>query len=565
MRRAGLSIALRVEAVSRTGTSDNQIGRRPRGAKLRMIGKTIGKYRITGQLGRGGMGTVYKAVDETLDREVAIKVLNPEVEDSKILTRFRAEATALARLNHPEIATIYELFRADDDLLMVMEFVRGETLEKISTRLGTLAPERAAYLIDKVLGALTHAHRAGIVHCDIKPANLMITEHGGIKIMDFGIARVRGAGHPTIDGYMMGTPAYMPPEQVLGQQVDGRSDLYAVGVVFYRLVTGKLPFEAETAIGTVQKQISDLPTPARTHRPELPEWCDTVLHKALAKAPGERFQTAEEFREGLAHASGMSTTDVMKAFLTSVVNVEPSAPAASDERERGGQTVVQKKSTVVMLSHTKRIAGWLAPGVAFAVVVFLLITLWNSSPPHAEDSVNVAPAVNTNSSEIANSAPAAVDLPPPAAAPAVEETGKPAAPPYMFQAKTLVSDGDRQRERDCRVVVASDKITVQSAEDRKLLRAVPFDSLVSISYSRARNPLWNSPRGPAEVTRAGRGALGIFGGSRYWLSLRVKSARNQFLVLRLTDEAQTKRVVRELEQRTGRRTDVVVDRSEENY
>ena len=136
-----------------------------------MIGQTIGKYRIVGQLGRGGMGTVYKAVDETLDREVAIKVLNPELADSNIIERFRAEATTLARLHHPEIATIYELFRSETELLIVMERVRGETLERISVRLGPLVSDRAAYLVDKILSALEHAHRAGIVHCDMKPAN----------------------------------------------------------------------------------------------------------------------------------------------------------------------------------------------------------------------------------------------------------------------------------------------------------------------------------------------------------------------------------------------------------
>src|SRR3954469_18380331 len=255
--------------------------RTPQPSTTTMIGKTIGKYRIVGQLGRGGMGTVYKAVDETLDREVAIKVLNPDVADTKIMTRFRAEATALARLNHPEIATIYELFRSETDLLMVMEFVRGETLDKISNRLGPLPPERAAYLVDKVLSALAHAHRAGIVHCDMKPANVMVTDHGGVKIMDFGVSRIRGAGDPTTDGYMMGTPAYMPPEQVLGKQLDGRADLYAIGVILYRLLTGTLPFKADTAIGMVQKQISEAPTPLRVYRDSLPEWCETILQRAL--------------------------------------------------------------------------------------------------------------------------------------------------------------------------------------------------------------------------------------------------------------------------------------------
>jgi eukaryotic-like serine/threonine-protein kinase len=138
-----------------------------------VIGKTVGKYRIVGQLGRGGMGTVYKAVDEMLDRAVAIKVINPELTDTKNMKRFRAEATTLAKLSHPEIATIYELFQSEKDLLLVMELVRGETLEHMCVRLGALPAAAAVSLSDKVLSALEYAHRAGIVHCDIKPANII--------------------------------------------------------------------------------------------------------------------------------------------------------------------------------------------------------------------------------------------------------------------------------------------------------------------------------------------------------------------------------------------------------
>ena len=157
-----------------------------------MIGTTVGKYRIVDKLGRGGMGTVYKAVDQTLDREVAIKVLNPDLTDADVLKRFRGEAVTLARLNHAGIATIYELHHQDDELLMVMEFVRGETFHDLSDRLGPLAPPQAAHLCMQVLDALGHAHRGGVVHRDLKPANLMITEAGAVKVMDFGIARVLG-------------------------------------------------------------------------------------------------------------------------------------------------------------------------------------------------------------------------------------------------------------------------------------------------------------------------------------------------------------------------------------
>ena len=264
-----------------------------------MIGTTVGKYRIVDKLGRGGMGTVYRAVDETLDREVAIKVLNPDLSDPDVLKRFRAEAVTLARLNHPGIATIYELHHQQEDLLMVMEYVRGETFHDLSDRLGPIAPPQAAHLCMQVLDALGHAHRGGVVHRDLKPANVMITEGGAVKVMDFGIARVLGTEHFTHGGYMMGTPAYMAPEQVLGREIDGRADLYSVGVVLYRLLTGRLPFNADTAISMVQMQISEPPTPMVTFRPDLPPWCSVIVERALAKSPADRFQSAEEFRGAL--------------------------------------------------------------------------------------------------------------------------------------------------------------------------------------------------------------------------------------------------------------------------
>src|SRR5262249_24064071 len=148
--------------------------------KETMIGNVIGKYRIVGQLGRGAMGTVYRAVDETLYREVAIKVLNPDLLDTPIMKRFWSEATLLARLNHPLIATIYDLFTTEQDILIVMELVPGETLERICSRGGVMAPAHAVHIIDRVLSALDHAHLAGIVHCDIKPANVMVTAQGEV-------------------------------------------------------------------------------------------------------------------------------------------------------------------------------------------------------------------------------------------------------------------------------------------------------------------------------------------------------------------------------------------------
>src|SRR3954469_1847407 len=281
-----------------------------------MIGRTVGKYRVVERLGRGGMGAGYKAVDETLDREVAIKVLNADLGDTDILKRFRAEAVTLARLNHPGIATLYELYRDDNDLLMVMEFVRGETVHELSERLGALAAPQAAHVAMQVLDALAHAHRAGVVHRDLKPANVMVTEMGIVKVMDFGIARVLGTEHFTQGGYMMGTPAYMAPEQVLGGEIDGRADLYAVGVMLYRLLSGQLPFSADTAIAMVQKQVNESPTPITQFQPGLPLWCARVLNRALSKSPGDRFQTADEFRTALLSAVQPQTLGEMPTMAT---------------------------------------------------------------------------------------------------------------------------------------------------------------------------------------------------------------------------------------------------------
>jgi serine/threonine-protein kinase len=297
-----------------------------------MIGTTVGKYRIVDKLGRGGMGTVYKAVDQTLDREVAIKVLNPDLTDADLLKRFRGEAVTLARLNHPGIATIYELHQQDDELLMVMEYVRGETFHDLSDRLGSIAPPQAAHLCMQVLDALGHAHRGGVVHRDLKPANLMITDGGAIKVMDFGIARVLGTEHFTHGGYMMGTPAYMAPEQVLGREIDGRADLYSVGVILYRLLTGHLPFSADTAISMVQMQISEPPTPIVAFRPDLPDWCTAIMDRALAKSPSDRFQTAEEFRAALVAAVRPQALGEMPTLSTPTPGLAPDSDMTAPHR-----------------------------------------------------------------------------------------------------------------------------------------------------------------------------------------------------------------------------------------
>jgi predicted Ser/Thr protein kinase len=559
-----------------------------------MIGKTIGKYRIVGPLGRGGMGTVYKAVDETLDREVAIKVLNPELADTDIMKRFRAEATTLAKLNHPEIATIYELFRSETELLMVMEFVRGETLDKLSERSGALQPNRAAALIDRVLSALEHAHRAGIVHRDMKPANVMVTEHGGVKIMDFGIARVRGAEHLTNDGFMMGTPAYMPPEQVLGNDVDGRADLYSVGVMFYRLLTGALPFKADTAIGMVQKQISDPPTPLYLYREGLPDWCEGILQRALAKSPDDRFQTAEEFRAAISRATGVVSHDLTIVLSAADLDVTPPPRQAATAQALALATAARRLAprtaaasagaaqaaaagdgvTVVLQKKHFALAGSMFAIGAVGVGVLAFVTLRRPEPAPAalaaestmptDIALAAAPAVQAADK---TAKPPMLTRLPRADAPVAATLGNPvnagspnaapvtAMPPMAFDAKALVGAGQRQRERDAQMLLADGKVTI-TAENNDILHSVPYSGVVSVSYSRGRDPLWNSPEGPAPVTKMGGGRFGFIRGERHWIALRTK---DNFVVLRLQD-VQVKQVLSALAERTGRAPERVAER-----
>jgi len=562
-----------------------------------MIGRTIGKYRIVGQLGRGGAGIVYKAVDETLGRDVAVKMLNPDLADTEVMTRFRAEATILARLNHPQIATIYELFRADTDLLMVMEFVRGETLDKLTERLGPIEPERAAYLIDHVLSALEHAHRAGVVHRDVKPANVMVTDEGGIKIMDFGIARVLGAEQKTVDGRLMGTPAYMAPEQVLGEELDGRADLYSVGVLLYRLLSGALPFKADSALAMLQRQIREEPISLHLQRPELPEWCEQIVQRALMKAPADRFQSAEEFREALARATGpLASADLARTFAV----VTQSAPGPTDTIDLArDEALVDGAAPVVDVRRKKQssfsmaysLVTVLAIAVAFAGYVIARGTdtqaaIAAPAPPSSPTLPAPEPLptkavvdVPEPAVEHVESAPA----PPPrketrpapnAVVPAPRHVDAASTPPPIaaehpiaprptlvdaaltFDTRVLVGT-KKPKEYSARLLFGEGRITVvANDETASRLYEVPYGRVVSISYSHGRDPLWNSPQGPTPVARGG-GTLGRLGITveRNWIALRT-STEEQFVAMRF-DKVLEQRVLLALEERTGRKPELV--------
>jgi serine/threonine protein kinase len=275
---------------------------------IKMIGKVVGTYKITEKLGEGGMGTVFKGVDTMLEREVAIKMLRPELaRQPEVVERFRTEAVTLAKLNHPNIATLYSFLRQDDDYFMVMEFVRGNTLETIIMNFGAIAYERAIPLFCHALEGIDHAHKQGIVHRDIKPANVMVMETGSVKVMDFGIARVLGSARMTRQGSVVGTVEYMSPEQIRGEDSDARSDIYSLGILLYEMLTGRVPFNSTSEYEIMKLQIEEAPPPPTLFAAHLPLPIEQAIMRSLAKKAKARFQTAGEFRAALLGALRAST------------------------------------------------------------------------------------------------------------------------------------------------------------------------------------------------------------------------------------------------------------------
>jgi serine/threonine-protein kinase len=265
-----------------------------------------------------------------LDREVAIKVLRPDlVRQAELIERFRQEAIALARLHHPHIATLFGLERHGDNLLMIMEYVRGETLEQIVLRSGRLAWPRAAELCAAVLEALDHAHDKGVVHRDVKPANVMLTHAGVVKVMDFGIARVMGKSRQTRMGNVVGTPMYMSPEQLKGEEVDGRSDLYAVGAVLFELVTGRMAFEADSDYQLMMKQLNEPPPRLGELVSDAPPELDAIVQRAMAKRRDERFADALVFRDSLRALVAARAPAARPRVAAPETRLAPGAPSPS--------------------------------------------------------------------------------------------------------------------------------------------------------------------------------------------------------------------------------------------
>jgi predicted Ser/Thr protein kinase len=259
-----------------------------------------GRYEVGRLLGTGGMAEVFEGRDRLLARRVAIKVLLAHyARDPAFVTRFKREAQAAASLSHPNIVAVYDTGAQDTTQFIVMEYVEGRTLRQVLADQGPLTAERAARIAAAVAGALSAAHARGLVHRDIKPGNVMLTAAGGVKVMDFGIARAVAGDSVTQTSAVVGTAQYLAPEQAQGLGVDGRADVYGLGCCLYEMVTGVVPFSGGSPVAIAYRHVREAPRPPRLVAPGVPAGVEAVVLRAMAKRPEDRYQTAADLRDDL--------------------------------------------------------------------------------------------------------------------------------------------------------------------------------------------------------------------------------------------------------------------------
>jgi serine/threonine-protein kinase len=285
-----------------------------------------GRYRVLGRLGVGGMATVYLAEDSSLGRKVALKVMAERyAEDGEFVERFRREAQAAARLNHPNIIAVYDRGEADGRPYIAMEYLQGRTLKQVIQKEGQLSPERAIAIAVQVLAGLRYAHEHGVVHRDVKPHNVLVGDDGRIKVTDFGIAH---AGDPQMTevGSIVGTAQYLSPEQARGRTVGPQTDIYSLGVVLYEMLAGRVPFEGDSSVAIAMQHVSDAPPPLQALAPDVPDSLALVVAHAMLKEPSQRYGSADEFgadldrvRRGLIPVAATAVTSVIPREPTEMI------------------------------------------------------------------------------------------------------------------------------------------------------------------------------------------------------------------------------------------------------
>lgn len=381
-----------------------------------------GRYRIDELIGRGGMASVYRGYDLTLGRQVAIKILSRDLAgDNAFRTRFRLEAQAASRMAHPAIVRVYD---AGEDAetqpdgsvrpvpFIVMELVHGRLLKDIISSGPVPVPDAVRY-VDGILEALEYSHRAGVVHRDIKPGNVMVTDAGQVKVMDFGIARAVSDSSSTVaeTTAIIGTAAYFSPEQAKGEPVDSRADLYSAGVVLYELLAGRPPFRGESPVAVAYQHVSETPLPPSEINDTVPRALDTVALRALAKDPFQRYQDSASFREALdATVDGKAPSKRQVGALTNELygpNPRQAAETARSLRQLSTDTTMRR-------TQAGPPVAWIWTGVALIAVLLIAVLFWvltiRPDESNVPPNVRLVPDVTDMTYERANEVLAEADL-----------------------------------------------------------------------------------------------------------------------------------------------------------
>ncbi|MEW1962825.1 Stk1 family PASTA domain-containing Ser/Thr kinase [Microbacterium sp. NPDC077644] len=351
------------------------------------------RYRVDELIGHGGMAKVYRGYDLTLGRDVAIKILDPELaRDTAFRTRFRLEAQAASRMSHPSIVRVFDAgdpgsadgaTPATSEPYIIMELVQGRLLKDIISA-GPVPVDDAVKYIDGILEALDYSHRAGVVHRDIKPGNVMVTAAGKVKVMDFGIARAVSDSSSTVaeTTQILGTAAYFSPEQAKGEPVDARADLYSTGVVLYELLTGRQPFRGESPVAVAYQHVSEAPVPPTEVNEEAPRTLDPIVLRALAKDPYQRYPDAASFRVALDSAvTGKAPTKKQLGELTS----ELYGPSPRQAQETARSLRQLSSDTTMTRTQSGPPVAWIWAGVALLAVLLISVLLWVIMMPRGEE------------------------------------------------------------------------------------------------------------------------------------------------------------------------------------
>jgi hypothetical protein len=399
---------------------------------------TLGEYEILGELGRGGMATVYAAHDIALDRRVAIKVISPSLGASPALVeRFRREARTAASLSHPNIIPIYSVRHADRLLYFVMKQVEGRPLDSVLRETGALPVPTVQAILGQVAGAVGYAHRHGVVHRDIKPGNILIDDEGWCVVTDFGIAKVAESEGLTTSGMMVGTPAYMSPEQCLSNDVSGASDQYALGVVAYEMLTGRLPFPGTSMMSVMYAHVH-VPVPAIEElRAECPPELAAAVMRMLAKEPGDRWPSIEEAVSALGHLTASPDEPTRSQLITLAttgsrpLTVRYTTPRSPIPFPRASLGLSEAKTVQIGVPKNRRGMGAAVAGVGVLLAAAIYFAPWRRAVPEAvpATAVSVAAAPPSTGSPLGDAATGQPTPPPEASgATATGAAKRPAKP-----------------------------------------------------------------------------------------------------------------------------------------